>query len=88
VSSRAREADRNIDRGRTFPERCRDVDGDTSPELRQWIDAFNNDHREAALSFWHETHKGIQDSSATLTEDVNLPLGSAADKEHRCARTS
>ncbi|HUW41944.1 MAG TPA: chloride channel protein [Rectinemataceae bacterium] len=46
----------------TFLRRRRDVEGDASPELARWIAAFDADPSEAALSWWFETRKGIDES--------------------------
>ena len=56
------ESERTIDMTRTFLIRARDVAGNRDPELARWIDAFESDRREAALSFWYEIHKGISES--------------------------
>jgi glyceraldehyde-3-phosphate dehydrogenase (ferredoxin) len=32
------------------------------PELVKWVEYFEKDKQEAALSFWYEVHKGIQES--------------------------
>ena len=45
-----------------FLKKKRDVDGSTDPVLQQWLDAFERDRDEAALSFWYEVHKGITES--------------------------
>ena len=46
----------------TFLKRKQTVEGDSSKELTRWVDAFERDRKEAALSFWYEMHKGIQES--------------------------
>jgi len=56
------EADRNIDFIYTFLKRKRDVEENNDAELLKWIDYFEKDRQEAALSFWYEMHKGIQES--------------------------
>ncbi len=56
------ESERNIDFIYTFLKRKRDVDGEKHPELQKWIDEFEKDKNEAALSFWYEIHKGIQET--------------------------
>ncbi len=56
------ESKRNIDYIDTFLKRQRDVEGNSDPELLKWIDRFAGDREEAALSYWYEVHKGIQES--------------------------
>ncbi len=56
------ESERNIDLMVSFLERKHEVDKDTSPELLRWLDYFRKDRREAALEFWFETRKGIDES--------------------------
>ena len=47
---------------RSFLVRRRDVEKDASPELVRWIAAFDADPKEAALDFWFEMRKGIDES--------------------------
>ncbi len=56
------ESERNFDFIYQFLKRKRDVDGDKNPELQKWIEAFEKDKHEAALDFWYEIHKGIQET--------------------------
>jgi glyceraldehyde-3-phosphate dehydrogenase (ferredoxin) len=56
------ESERCWDFVQRYLERRRDVDGDKSPELAKWIDAWKRDRKEAALSFWYEIHKGVHES--------------------------
>jgi glyceraldehyde-3-phosphate dehydrogenase (ferredoxin) len=56
------EASRNLDFVQAFLVRRRDVEGDKSPELQTWIEAFEKDKNEAGLSFWYEMRKGIDES--------------------------
>ncbi|MBU3917262.1 aldehyde ferredoxin oxidoreductase, partial [bacterium] len=56
------ESERNISLVHTFLKRKLEIDGDTSPELKLWLDRFDSDGNEAALSFWYEIHKGITES--------------------------
>jgi glyceraldehyde-3-phosphate dehydrogenase (ferredoxin) len=56
------EPERNIDLVYTYLQRKREVEGDTRPELIQWLDKFHNNRHEAALEFWYEIHKGIHES--------------------------
>jgi glyceraldehyde-3-phosphate dehydrogenase (ferredoxin) len=56
------EPERNIDFVHTFLKRQQTVEGNNDPELARWLDYFNGDKHEAALSFWYEMHKGILES--------------------------
>jgi glyceraldehyde-3-phosphate dehydrogenase (ferredoxin) len=56
------ESERNADYVHTFLRRKREVEGDSRPELLEWLDKFQKDKREAALEFWYEIHKGIHES--------------------------
>jgi glyceraldehyde-3-phosphate dehydrogenase (ferredoxin) len=56
------ESQADIDLVRSFLVRRRDVEKDASPELDAWIKAFEADPKEAALSFWFEMRKGIDES--------------------------
>jgi glyceraldehyde-3-phosphate dehydrogenase (ferredoxin) len=56
------ESERDVEYVATFLKRRRDVEGDTSPELAKWIGAFDADPCEAALEFWFEARKGIDES--------------------------
>ncbi len=56
------ESRRNVDLVVSFLERKRDVEGAKDKELIRWIDLFKKDKIEAAISFWYEMHKGIQES--------------------------
>jgi glyceraldehyde-3-phosphate dehydrogenase (ferredoxin) len=56
------ESERNIDLVYTYLQRKREIEGDTRPELLQWLDKFHRDKHEAALEFWYEIHKGIHES--------------------------
>ena len=38
------------------------LEGNRDAELMKWIDLFERDKNEAGLTFWYETHKGIQES--------------------------
>ncbi|MCL1834306.1 MAG: hypothetical protein FWG49_07380 [Leptospirales bacterium] len=58
------ESERNFDFIYTFLKRKKDVDKVDDPELDKWIAEFEKDKREAALSFWYEIHKGIQETLA------------------------
>ena len=56
------ESERSMDLVFTFLKRKKDIDGATDPELLKWIDCFEKDKHEAAMSFWYEMHKGIQET--------------------------
>ena len=56
------ETDISIDYVYQFLKRKQDVDGVDDEELTKWIKAFEEDKNEAALNFWYEIHKGIQES--------------------------
>jgi len=56
------ESDGDIAFVRSFLSRARDVDGDSGPALASWIAAFDADPREAALDFWFDVRKGIDES--------------------------
>ncbi|MCX7775413.1 MAG: hypothetical protein N2067_04870 [Spirochaetaceae bacterium] len=51
-----------IDFVRTFLERALAKDRGDNPELRFWVESFRQDPHEAALSFWFEMRKGIDES--------------------------
>jgi glyceraldehyde-3-phosphate dehydrogenase (ferredoxin) len=55
------ESKRNIDYVHTFMKK-KAKSGDKSPELRFWLDKFNDDPKHAALDFWYEIHKGVHES--------------------------
>lgn len=38
------------------------MEGDTDRELERWLSSFDRDPGEAALDFWYETLKSIQES--------------------------
>ena len=56
------ESERNIDFIHTFLKRKRDEDGENRQELSDWIEQFDRDKHEAALNFWFEIRKGIDES--------------------------
>lgn len=56
------ESARNVDFVRTFLVRMRDVDGEKDPKLAEWITRFETDRDEAALDWWFEMRKGIDES--------------------------
>jgi glyceraldehyde-3-phosphate dehydrogenase (ferredoxin) len=56
------ESERNVLFVRSFLKRVRDVENKGNRELDRWISAFDEDPGEAALDFWFETKKGIDES--------------------------
>jgi glyceraldehyde-3-phosphate dehydrogenase (ferredoxin) len=56
------ESERSIDFVQTFLKRKREVEDVRDADLDRWIEYFDKDREEAALSFWYEMHKGIQES--------------------------
>ncbi len=55
------EGKRNIDFVHSFLQK-KLKNGDKSPELKIWLDKFNDDPKNAALDFWYEIHKGVHES--------------------------
>lgn len=56
------ESSRCTDYVHRFLCRKRDVEGETAPELLEWIDRFEKDSKEAGLAWWYEMHKGMTES--------------------------
>jgi glyceraldehyde-3-phosphate dehydrogenase (ferredoxin) len=56
------ESERAFDMVQAFLKRKKTVEGAKDSELDRWIDYFEKDKKEAALDFWYEMHKGIQES--------------------------
>jgi glyceraldehyde-3-phosphate dehydrogenase (ferredoxin) len=56
------DSERDIDFVMTYLKRRRDVEGDKDPVLQQWIEAFEKDKNEAALDWWCEMKKGIDET--------------------------
>jgi len=56
------ESERNIDYVYTFLKKKKDIEKVEDESLDYWIDFFEKDKKEAALSFWYEIHKGITES--------------------------
>lgn len=56
------ESERNFDFVYEFLKRKKEVDKVENPELDKWIKAFEENKHEAALEFWYEIHKGIQET--------------------------
>lgn len=61
-SSQFWESERNLDFLYSFLKRKQVVENNDDPELIKWIEFFEKDKQEAALSFWSEIHKGILES--------------------------
>ncbi len=59
------ESERCQDLVYTFLKRKQDVEGATDATLTAWIKRFEDNKREAAMEYWYEIHKGIQEA---LTE--------------------
>ena len=56
------ESERALEFVETYLKRARDVEGNPSPELAAWIDRFAKDRHEAALDWWFDVRKGIDES--------------------------
>lgn len=56
------ESSRNIDFVASALKRLRDVEGNKDPGLMNWIDRFEKDRAEAALSYWYELRRGADES--------------------------
>jgi len=56
------ESERNVDFVATALQRLRDVEGVKDAELSRWIDLFQKDRREAALSYWYEMRRGADEA--------------------------
>ncbi len=56
------ESERSIDIIYLFLKRKHTVENNNDPELIKWLNFFEKDKYEAAMSFWYEMHKGIQES--------------------------
>ncbi len=56
------ESTRNVELVRTFLERLQKIESNADPVLGQWVEAFQKDPAEAALNFWFEVRKGIDES--------------------------
>lgn len=55
------ETERNFGYIASFLRRKKE-DGLDSMEFNKWLDAFETNPKEAALDFWYEIHKGVQES--------------------------
>jgi glyceraldehyde-3-phosphate dehydrogenase (ferredoxin) len=56
------ESERSKDFIACFLTRRREVDGDASKDLTAWIDAFHANREVAALDFWYDVKKGINET--------------------------
>ncbi|MCF7911459.1 MAG: aldehyde ferredoxin oxidoreductase [Candidatus Cloacimonetes bacterium] len=56
------ESERNLDFILSFLKRKVEVDKADDPQLLHWLKRFEENKAEAALDFWYEIHKGIQES--------------------------
>ena len=56
------ESGADIDFVLSFLRRARDVEKETDPELSAWIGRFETDKNEAALDWWFEMRKGVDES--------------------------
>jgi glyceraldehyde-3-phosphate dehydrogenase (ferredoxin) len=56
------ESERTVDLLHSFLIRKREVEGESRPELIEWLNRFQKDKNEAALEFWYEIHKGVHES--------------------------
>lgn len=56
------ESEADIDLVSSFLRRKKEVEGESNPELDRWIAAFEADRAEAALAWWFEMRKGIDES--------------------------
>ncbi len=67
------ESERSRDYVYTFLKRKHEVEGCTDPELLTWIERFETDRQKAALHFWQEMKRGM--------DDVLLPTDTATGGE-------
>lgn len=56
------ESEQNIQFVHSFLERQISVEGSKDPELLSWAEAFRQNPHEAALNYWFEVRKGIDES--------------------------
>jgi glyceraldehyde-3-phosphate dehydrogenase (ferredoxin) len=56
------ESEADIDFLFSFLRRARDVEKETDPQLEAWISRFERDKNEAALDWWFEVRKGVDES--------------------------
>jgi len=55
-------SERTIDYLIAFLKRKKEVDKCDSPDLAMWLERFEKNKQDAALSFWHEIHRGMLES--------------------------
>ena len=55
------ESERAIDYVHTFLKRKKEINKIEDPELDSWLERFAKDKKVAALDFWYEMHRGIQE---------------------------
>jgi glyceraldehyde-3-phosphate dehydrogenase (ferredoxin) len=60
------ESERNVDFMHACLVRMRDVEGNESAELADWLTRFDEDKHAAALDFWFEIRKGIHQALREL----------------------
>ncbi|MEA3317208.1 MAG: aldehyde ferredoxin oxidoreductase C-terminal domain-containing protein, partial [Bacteroidota bacterium] len=56
------ESERNIDFIEIFLKRRLEEDEPDNSELKQWVEYFEKDRKQAAMDFWYDMHKGIHES--------------------------
>ncbi|HVO40432.1 MAG TPA: aldehyde ferredoxin oxidoreductase C-terminal domain-containing protein [Spirochaetia bacterium] len=56
------ESEGDVDFVLSFLRRARDVEGEKDPALQEWLRRFETDRREAALDWWFEMRKGVDES--------------------------
>jgi glyceraldehyde-3-phosphate dehydrogenase (ferredoxin) len=61
-SSSLWESERSVDFVHLFLLKKNKEDGCESPELMEWLNRFKENRKEAALNFWYEIHKGINET--------------------------
>jgi glyceraldehyde-3-phosphate dehydrogenase (ferredoxin) len=56
------ESQRCVDFIHRFLLRKRDVEQEKRPELAEWIQRFESNQHDAAISFWYEVHRGVTEA--------------------------
>ena len=56
------ESARNTDFVASALKRLRDAEGNNDPQLAKWVDLFEKDRADAALTYWYEMRRGIDDN--------------------------
>ena len=56
------ESERSIDYVITFLKRKKEVDKVKDPDLDMWLEKFKKDKKTAAIDYWYEIHRGIQET--------------------------